>query len=155
MTEQEKKIKVIATNRKAFHDYEIIDRREAGIELLGTEVKSMRAGKINISDSYAVIESGEVFLLNLHISPYEFSGKESHDPYRKRRLLLHRREIRKLFGATAEKGLTLIPLKFYFKGPHIKVELGIARGRKKYDKREAIAKKEAQRSIERAQKRNR
>jgi len=152
MADRELKEKIIATNRKAFRDYEIIDRREAGIELLGTEVKSMRAGKINISDSYATIEGGEVYLINLHISPYESSGRESHDPYRKRRLLLHKKEIRKLFGATAEKGFTLIPLKFYFKGPHIKVELATARGRKKYDKREAIAKKEAQKSIERAKK---
>jgi SsrA-binding protein len=155
MGDRELKEKIIATNRKAFRDYEIIDRREAGIELLGTEVKSMRAGKINISDSYATIEGGEVFLNNLHISPYEASGKESHDPYRRRRLLLHKREIRRLLGATAEKGFTLIPLKFYFKGPHIKVELATARGRKKYDKRDIIAKKEAQKSIERAQKRDR
>ena len=150
MAEKELKEKIIATNRKAFRDYEIIDKKEAGIELLGTEVKSMRAGKINISDSYATIENGQVFLVNLHISPYESSGVESHDPYRRRRLLLHKREIRKLFGATAEKGLTLIPIRFYFKGPYIKVELATARGRKKYDKREIIAKKEARRLIERA-----
>lgn len=143
--------KNIATNRKALRDYEIIEKREAGIELLGTEVKSLRAGKINISDSYAVVENGQVFLINLHISPYESSGVESHDPYRRRRLLLHRREIRRLFGATAEKGLTLIPLRFYFKGPYVKVELATARGRRKYDKRDIIAKKEAKRAIERAQ----
>ena len=150
MAEKEIKEKIIATNRKAFRDYEIINKKEAGIELLGTEVKSMRAGKMNISDSYAVIENGQVYLVNLHISPYESSGTENHDPYRRRRLLLHKREIRKLIGATAEKGLTLIPLRFYFKGPYIKVELATARGRKKYDKREIIAKKEARRSIERA-----
>lgn len=154
MTEKQLKEKIIATNRKAFRDYEIIDKKEAGIELLGTEVKSMRAGKINISDSYAVIENGQVYLVNLHISPYESSGVDSHDPYRRRRLLLHKREIRKLFSATAEKGLTLVPLRFYFKGPYIKVELATARGRRKYDKREIIAKKEARRTIERAQRRN-
>ncbi len=155
MTDKQSTEKIIATNRKAFHDYEIFDKKEAGIELLGTEVKSMRAGKINISDSYAVIERGQVYLVNLHISPYESSGGESHDPYRRRRLLLHKREIRKLFSAIHEKGYTLIPLRFYFKGPYIKVELGTGRGRKKYDKREMIAKKEAQRTIERAKKQDR
>lgn len=149
------KEKVIATNRKAFRDYEILDKREAGIELLGTEVKSLRAGKINISDCYATVEDGQVFLVNLHISPYEHAGVESHDPYRRRRLLLHKREIKRLIGATAEKGLTLVPIRFYFKGPYIKVELATARGRKKYDKRDIIAKKEAQRSIERAKKQDR
>lgn len=148
--------KIIATNRKALRDYEIIDKREAGIELLGSEVKSLRAGKINISDSYAVVEGGQVFLVNLHISPYESSsGQSSHDPYRKRRLLLHKREIKRLFGMTAEKGFTLVPLRFYFKGPYVKVELATARGRRKYDKRDIIAKKEAQRDMERAQKHGR
>ncbi len=155
MTDKQSTEKIIATNRKAFRDYEIFDKKEAGIELLGTEVKSMRGGKINISDSYAVIENGQVYLVNLHISPYTFSGDDSHDPYRRRRLLLHKREIRKLFSAIHEKGYTLIPLRFYFKGPYIKVELGTARGRKKYDKREIIAKKEAQRTIERAKKQDR
>ena len=158
MAEKEKKElteKVIVTNRKAFRDYEILDKREAGIELLGTEVKSLRAGKINISDCYATVDNGQVYLVNLHISPYEYSGVDSHDPYRRRRLLLHKREIKRLFSAVAEKGLTLIPLRFYFKGPYIKVELATARGRKKYDKREVIAKKEAQRSIERAHRQSR
>ncbi|MCP4703409.1 MAG: SsrA-binding protein, partial [candidate division Zixibacteria bacterium] len=103
-----------------------------------------------ISDSYAMIENSQVYLVNLHISPYEASGADSHDPYRRRRLLLHKREIRKLINATAEKGLTLVPLRFYFKGPYVKVELATARGRKKYDKREIIAKKEARRTIQRA-----
>ena len=155
MADRELKEKNIATNRKAFRDYEIIDKKEAGIELLGTEVKSLRAGKINISDSYAIIEDGQLYLVNLHISPYESSGDDGHDPYRRRRLLMHKREIRKLFGATAEKGFTLIPLRFYFKGPYAKVELAIARGRKKYDKREIIAKEEAKRSMERARRMDR
>lgn len=154
MADKQTEERIIATNRKAFRDYEIFDKKEAGIELLGTEVKSMRAGRINISDSYATIENGQVYLVNLHISPYEASGVDSHDPYRRRRLLLHKREIRKLFRAIMEKGYTLIPLRFYFKGPYIKVELGTARGRKKYDKRDIIAKKEAQRSIERAKRRD-
>jgi SsrA-binding protein len=155
MTDMELKEKNIATNRKALRDYEIIEKREAGIELLGTEVKSLRSGKINISDSYASVENGEVVLHNLHISPYEFANQASHDPYRARKLLLHKKEIRRLFQATAEKGLTLIPLRFYFKGPYVKVELAVARGRKKYDKREIIAKKEARRAIDRAKKGNR
>ncbi len=148
----EKKIteKNIVTNRKAFRDYEIIEKREAGIELKGTEVKSLRAGKVNLSDSYASIEGGEVILHKLHISPYEMSPRKDHDPIRPRRLLLHKKEIKRLFGATAEKGFTLIPLRLYFKGPRVKVELGTARGRRKYDKREKIAKREADRAIERA-----
>ena len=133
-------------------DYEILDRKEAGIELLGTEVKSLRAGKINISDAYASVKDGEIFLQNLHISPYEFAGQQSHDPNRLRKLLLHKKEIRRLAQAIEEKGLTLVPIRFYFKGPYVKVELAVARGRKKYDKREVIARKEAQRDIDRAQK---
>lgn len=142
----------IVTNRKAYRDYEIVDKREAGIELKGSEVKSIRAGKVNISDSYASIENGEVILYNLHISPYEYADERGYDPKRPRRLLLHKKEIKRLFGATMEKGFTLIPLRLYFKGPRVKIELGTARGRKKYDKREQIAKKEAERAIERAQK---
>lgn len=155
MTEKELREKNIATNRKALRDYEILDKKEAGIELLGTEVKSLRDGKINISDSYATVEHSEIFLINLHISPYENAGHESHDPYRKRKLLLHKKEIRRLTQAIEEKGLTLIPIRFYFKGPYVKVELAVGRGRKKYDKREVVAKKEAQRDMDRAQKYNR
>lgn len=152
MTDKETAERNIATNRKALRDYEVIDKREAGIELRGTEVKSLREGKINISDSYAAVIEEEIYLVNLHISPYENAGQESHDPYRRRKLLLHKKEIRRLKRAIEEKGLTLVPIRFYFKGPYIKVELALARGRKKYDKREIIAKKEAQRNIERAQK---
>ncbi len=145
--------KNIITNRKARRDYEIIETREVGVSLLGTEVKSLRAGKVNLADCYAAIENGEVFLFNLHISPYEQSARENHDPTRKRRLLLHKKEIGRLFSATMEKGFTLIPLRIYFKGPYVKIELATARGRKKYDKRDAIAKKEADRAIERAHRR--
>lgn len=154
MSETEEKIKVVVTNRKAFRDYEILDKREVGISLLGTEVKSLRAGKVNVSDSYASVEDGEIILHNLHISQYEQSARGNHEPTRPRRLLLHKREIRKLFVATAEKGLTLIPVKIYFKGPHVKIELALARGRKKYDKREITAKKEADRAMQRAKKKN-
>lgn len=154
MSETEEKIKVVVTNRKAFRDYEIIDRREAGISLVGTEVKSLRAGKVNVSDSYATVDNGEVILHNLHISQYEQSARINHDPTRPRRLLLHKKEIRKLLVATAEKGFTLIPLKIYFKGSHVKIELALARGRKKYDKREITAKKEADRAMQRAKKKN-
>jgi SsrA-binding protein len=150
MPEKESKEKTIVTNRKAFRDYEIMEKREVGIALRGSEVKSLRAGKVNLSDSYASVERGEVILYNLHISPYESSGQETHDPLRPRRLLLHKREIKRLLGATAEKGFTLIPLRIYFKGPYVKIELGTARGRKMYDKRERTAQNEANRAIARA-----
>jgi SsrA-binding protein len=146
-------IRYIARNRKAKRDYEIRSRLEAGIELKGSEVKSLREGKVNLSDSYAVVENGEVILKNLHISPYKMS-QEHHDPLRPRRLLLHRREIRKLLIQTEQKGLTLIPLSIYFKGKVAKIELAVAAGRRKYDKRQAIAKAEADRKIKRAIRRN-
>jgi len=142
-------IRYIAQNRKARYEYEIISRLEAGIELKGSEVKSIRERKVNLSDAYAVVENGEVILKNLHISPYKMA-QENHDPRRPRRLLLHKREIRKLFAQTEQKGLTLIPLSLYFKGKVAKVELAVAAGRKKYDKRQAIAKAEADRKIKRA-----
>ena len=153
MTENAPKERNIITNRKAFRDYEILEKREVGIELRGSEVKSIRAGKVNLSDSYASVENGEVILHNLHISPYEFAGREALDPLRDRRLLLHKKEIKRLFGATNEKGFTLIPLRIYFKGPHVKIELATARGRKMFDKREQIAKREADRDMERAHRR--
>jgi SsrA-binding protein len=149
MMESEPKIKVIATNRKAFYQYQIFTRIEAGLSLVGTEVKSLREGKVQMSDAYAAVESGEVFLINLHISTYPMAHGENHDPIRKRRLLLNKREIRKLWGATNEKGFTIVPLKIYFKGPFAKVEIGTARGKKAYDKREAIAKREADREMAR------
>ena len=153
MTEDAPRMRNVVTNRKAFRDYDIIEKREVGIELMGSEVKSIRRGRVNISDSYASVESGEIILHNLHISPYEFSDRDSHDPIRPRRLLLHKKEIRRLFGATMEKGLTLIPLRIYFKGPYVKIELATARGRKMFDKRDKIAKREADRAIERARRR--
>jgi SsrA-binding protein len=146
-------IRYIAQNRKARHDYEIRYRLEAGIELLGSEVKSIRDRKVNLSDAYAVVDSGEVILKNLHISPYKMA-QEQPDPRRPRRLLLHKREIRKLFAQTQEKGLTLVPLAIYFKGKVAKIELAVAAGRKKYDKRQAIAKAEADRKIKRALRRD-
>lgn len=153
MVESEKKIKIVVTNRKAFRDYEILAKYEAGIALMGSEVKSLRAGKVQLADAYATVEEGEVFLVNLHISTYEMASHETHEPTRKRRLLLNKREIRKLWGATNEKGFTVIPLKVYFKGPYAKVEIAVARGKRKYDKRQAIAKREADREIERKIKR--
>ena len=155
MAESEEKIKVVTTNRKAFHDYEIIDRYEAGLSLVGTEVKSLRLGKAQMVDAYAVVEKEEVFLVNFHISQYDMAHQENHDPIRKRRLLLNRREIRKMWTATNERGFALIPLRVYFKGAYAKVEIAVARGKRKYDKRQAIARREADREIQRKIKDNR
>lgn len=150
MMKEADNIKIIARNRKARHDYEIRDTVEAGIELLGTEVKSVREGKINISDAYAFVDNDQVFLKNLHISPYHMDTGPGHDPLRLRRLLLHKREIRKLAIQIEQRGMTLIPLTIYFKGKVAKIELALATGRKKYDKRQSIAKSEADRRIKRA-----
>ena len=152
--EEQKKITYIARNRKARHDYSISDTIEVGISLLGSEVKSLREGKINISDSYADSRNGEIFLKNLHISPYKMASQENHDPLRIRRLLLHKREIRKLAAKIEQKGMTLIPLSIYFKGKNVKIELALAVGRKKYDKREAIAKADADRKMNSALKKD-
>ncbi len=149
MADTERKIKVIATNRKAFHNYHIHTRYEAGLELVGTEVKSLRLGKVQMSDSYATVEDGEVYLYNMHISAYDMASRDNHDPIRKRRLLLNKREIRKLWGATNEKGYTIVPLRIYFKGPYAKVEIATARGKKAYDKRQDIARREAEREMSR------
>ena len=143
-------IRYIVRNRRARRDYEIHSRFEAGIELLGSEVKSIREGKINLSDAYAVVEEGQVILKNMHINPYKMTSQDNHEPLRPRRLLLHKREIRKLYSQTEQRGMTLIPLALYFKGNIIKVELALAVGRKKYDKRQAIAKAESDRSIRKA-----
>jgi SsrA-binding protein len=142
--------KLIASNRKAYHDYFILDKFEAGIVLFGTEVKSSREGKVNLKDSYAAIKDGEAFLLNCHISPYSHGNRENHEPTRTRKLLLHRKEIRKLIGKTREKGLTVVPLRLYLKRGKIKVELGVARGKKNYDKRETERRKEADRETRKA-----
>ena len=144
------KVKVVVRNRRARHDYAIIATIEAGIALHGSEVKSIREGKVQLADSYAVVEDGQVFLKNLHISPYKQSGASQAEPTRTRRLLLNKREIRKLQAASEQQGQTLIPLTIYFKGKHAKVELALAIGRKKYDKRQVIAKAEADRRIKQA-----
>lgn len=149
MADTERKIKIIATNRKAFHNYHIHTRYEAGLELVGTEVKSLRLGKVQMSDAYASVEDSEVYLYNMHISAYDMASRENHDPIRKRRLLLNKREIRKLWGAVNEKGYTIVPLKIYFKGPYAKVEIATARGKKAYDKRQDIARREAEREMSR------
>lgn len=135
----------IADNRKAFHDYYILETFEAGIALLGTEVKGIREGQANLRDSFARVERGEVWLFNVHINPYSHRGYVDHDPKRKRRLLLHKHEIRKLIGKTVEKGLTLVPTKMYFKNGKIKVALALARGKEAHDKRETLRKREVDR----------
>ncbi len=143
-------IKIIVQNRKARHDFETLDTFEAGIALQGTEVKSLRLGKANLSDSYARVENGEVFLHNAHISEYTEGNRFNHDPMRKRKLLLNRSEINRLRGRVEEKGLTLIPLKLYFKRGRAKVELALARGKREYDRRRDIAKRDARRQVETA-----
>lgn len=142
--------KVVAQNKKANHDYSIEETFEAGIVLQGTEIKSIRNGRVNLKDSYARIDRGEVFLLNMHVSPYEQGNRYNHDPLRQRKLLLHKREIVKLIGATKEEGYALVPLKMYLKNGYAKVLIGLGKGKKKYDKREDLKKKEAKRDIERA-----
>jgi len=141
--------KVIATNRKARHEYSIEETIETGIVLTGTEVKSIRQGKMNLKDSYAMVENGEIFINNMHISPYEQGNIYNTDPLRKRKLLLHKREIRKLIGYITQKGYSLIPLSAYLKNGKVKLELSVAKGKKLYDKRQDIAKKEADRRIQR------
>ena len=143
-------MKVICQNRKAYHDYQIEETFEAGIALSGTEVKSLREGKANVKDSYVIIKDHEVFLLNCHISHYSHGNIMNHDPLRTRKLLLHRKEINRLWGKTAMRGFTLIPLKIYFKGPVAKVEIALARGKKLFEKRETIKEKDARREIARA-----
>ncbi len=140
---------IVTTNRKAFHDYQIQEKYEAGISLLGTEVKSLREGRANLKDSYAIIKEGEALLLNCHISPYSHGNLQNHDPLRTRKLLLHRKEIDKLLGKTSQQGLTLVPLRIYFRNGKAKVELGLAKGKRQYEKRESIKEKEAKREIER------
>jgi SsrA-binding protein len=135
----------VADNRKARHDYELLETLEAGIVLLGTEVKAIREGRVNLRDSFARLEDGEVYLHNVHISPYSHRGYATHEPLRRRKLLLHRAEIRKLIGKAVEKGFTLVPVRMYFKGGRVKVALSLARGKKTHDKRETIKRREAER----------
>lgn len=144
--------KIVCQNRKAYHDYSIEDTVESGIRLLGTEVKSLRDGKANLKDSYVLIKNSEVFLFNCHISPYTHGNIMNHDPVRTRKLLLHRKEIERIKGKAQQKGYSLIPLKIYFKGPFAKVEIGLAKGKRVYEKRETIKEREAKRDIERAMK---
>jgi SsrA-binding protein len=147
-------IKIISDNRQARFLYEIIETYEAGVSLLGTEVKSIRGGKVNLKDGYAIIRHGEAWLFNVHISPYEAGGTYfNHEPLRNRKLLLHRKEINQLIGQVEQKGLTLVPLKLYFKNGKIKVSIGLARGKKLHDKRESIKRREDQRDMARALKR--
>ena len=137
--------KLIASNKKAFHDYFVLQKAEAGVALTGTEVKSLRDGKANIKDSYVIFKNGEAFLFNAHISPYTHGNRENHDPERTRRLLLHRRELEKLETQVTEKGLTIVPLRLYFKGGRVKAEIAVVRGKKLYDKRETEKKRELDR----------
>ncbi|MEJ2182993.1 MAG: SsrA-binding protein SmpB [Nitrospirota bacterium] len=145
-------MKTVATNKKAYHDYHIEDTVEAGIALLGTEVKSLREGRANLRDSYVAIKGGEAWLINCHISPYSHGNITNHEPTRTRKLLLHGAELERLAGKVAQKGYSLVPLKIYFKGPYAKVQVGLARGKKLFEKRETIKEKEARREIERAMK---
>ena len=142
-------VRLIANNKKAWHDYFIEERYEAGIELHGTEVKSMRMGHCSIKQAFILVEHGEVFVYGMHVNPYEKGNIFNKDPLRVRKLLLHRSEIRKLVGKMAVKGYTLVPLQVYFKGSHIKVEIALAKGKKLYDKRDEIAKKDQKRAAER------
>ena len=142
--------KLICTNKKAFHEYFIEERVEAGMVLQGTEVKSLRMGKANLGDAFAMVRDGEAYLHNLHISPYDFGNRENHDPDRMRKLLLHKKEIVRLFSKIREQGYTLIPLRLYFKDGKVKAELGLAKGKKLHDKREDMKKKEQKREVAQA-----
>ena len=146
----EQAIKTLARNKKAHHDYFVEETLEAGIELFGTEVKSVRAGKVNLTDAYGRVDKGEVFILGMNISPYEQGNIFNKDPLRPKKLLLHKREIRRLIGLTAQDGYSLIPLSLYFKGSRVKLALGVCKGKKLYDKRDDIAKRDSKRSMDRA-----
>lgn len=139
--------KIICNNKKAFHDFFIEEKLEAGMALTGTEVKSLRMGKANLNDSFALVRNGEAFLNNLHISPYDFGNRENHDPDRMRKLLLHKKEITRLFSKIREQGYSLVPLRLYFKNGMVKVEMGLAKGKKLYDKREDLKKKDQKREM--------
>ena len=150
MTVKQPGTKQIASNRKAFHDYFVEERYEAGIELFGTEVKSLRQGTVNLKDSWCDITGGEIWIKQMHISPYEKGNIFNRDPIRPRKLLMHKKEIMKLYGTLKQDGLTLVPLSLYFKNSRVKVEVGLCRGKKLYDKRADMAKKDAKRTIERS-----
>ncbi len=144
-TERETAQANVAENRKAFHDYHMVETFEAGLVLLGTEVKAIREGRVNLRDSYARVEDGEIFLYNVNISPYSHRGSAHHEPLRRRKLLLRREEIRKLIGKTIERGMTLVPVRMYFKNGRVKVAVSLAKGKKEYDKREAIKQRDTDR----------
>jgi SsrA-binding protein len=154
-TEREKAQSNIAENRKAFHDYHLVETFEAGLVLLGTEVKAIREGRVHLRDSLARVEGGEVFLYNVNISPYSHRGYADHEPLRRRKLLLHRDEIRKLIGKTVAKGMTLVPVRLYFKNGRVKVAVSLAKGKKEYDKRETIKRREVDRETRAAVKSSR
>jgi SsrA-binding protein len=151
-TERELAQSSIAENRKAYHDYHLLETFEAGVVLLGTEVKAIREGRANLRDSFARVDNGEVYLYNVNISPYSHRGYVDHEPLRPRKLLLHRNEIRKLIGKTVEKGMTLVPVRMYFKHGRVKVEISLAKGKKEYDKRETIKRRESDRETRAAMK---
>ena len=145
-------IKIAAQNRKAYHDYFVEDRYEAGVELFGTEVKSIRGGALNLKDAYCVVKNGEIFVHHMHISPYEQGNIFNKDPDRPKRLLMHKREIRRLHDLQKQDGYALIPLSVYFKDSHVKIEVGLCKGKKNYDKRQSIAERDAKREMDRARK---
>lgn len=154
MAEKKKQGRVIAQNKKAYHDYFVDEKYEAGIALFGTEVKSLRAGTVNLKDSYCEIRGGELYVVGFHISPYDHGNIFNHEPLREKKLLMHKKEILKLHGLVAQKGFTLVPLSLYFSGSRVKMELGLCRGKKLYDKREDMAKNDAKRTMERTFKSN-
>jgi len=143
-------IKVVATNRKAFHDYEIVDTFEAGLVLVGSEIKSIRGGQVSLQDGFVQFENGEAWLVNVHIAQYDPASRLNHEPRRKRKLLLHRREIQRLMAKVQEKGFTMVPTRLYLKDGRAKIEIAFARGKRLYDKRQAIAKRDSDRQIQRA-----
>ena len=151
---EKKENNTVATNKKAYHDYFVIEKYEAGLELFGTEIKSIRAGRVNLKDSFCSVDDGEMYVIGMHISPYEMGNRFNRDPMRKKKLLLHKREIMKLFGESQQQGLSIIPLSLYIKNGRAKLEIGLCKGKKLYDKRAVQAKKDSDRAIERAIKGN-
>lgn len=146
---EKKENNTVATNKKAYHDYFVLEKYEAGIELFGTEIKSTRAGRVNLKDSFCSVDDGEMFVIGMHISPYEMGNRFNRDPLRKKKLLLHKKEIMKLFGESQQQGLSIIPLELYIKNGRAKLSIGLCKGKKLYDKRAVQAKKDANRTIER------
>ena len=146
---EKKENNTVATNKKAYHDYFVLEKYEAGIELFGTEIKSIRAGRVNLKDSFCSVDDGEMFVIGMHISPYEMGNRFNRDPLRKKKLLLHKKEIMKLFGESQQQGLSIIPLELYIKNVRAKLSIGLCKGKKLYDKRAVQAKKDANRTIER------